>query len=831
MPNGTNFSNSIICKQLIDYVPDCLICTDRSGQVVLVNPAAEVMLGYTAAELHSLCLDDIFPGCENCTVLRHSCFFSPQYDGEGIERDSCEVSLRRKDGTLISALLSAKRITDPANPEAEFNLAILKDIRELKQTEARLTEEKQRYQTLFNSISDAVFLAPLSQEGVHGNFVEVNDVACKRLGYTRDELLSMNARILNPAANLTKVRSFGRDIRREGESIFESIHVAKDGTQIPVDVVARAVRIDGRDYVLSVVRDLRNHMRLKKEESRFGRLVDHSWDEIYVFEVDSLLLLQANQGARDNLGYTIKEIQELKITDIAPQTNEKAFHELTRPLFDGSKSRLIYETSHRRKNGSTYPVEVRLQLSHSEVPPVYLANVQDITQRKKTEQRLTFLASYDSLTGLPNRSLFIDRLDMALETSKRTDTLVAVIFLDLDGFKAINDTMGHDAGDKLIKQVGQRLKASVRKSDTVARLGGDEFTIIVTNVRHVAGVETVVRKIIKAFAKPFVINEHEVQTSTSMGITLFPFNDNDHAYSLIKQADTAMYQAKMQGKNNYQFYAASLAQSELRRHTLENELKFALNRKELELHYQPRVCLRSMKIIGVEALLRWNNPTLGAVSPVEFIPVMETTGCIREVGIWVLHQACQQLRSWLDEGLDLRLSVNVSGRQFAGGQFPSQVQEVLRQTGVPACNLEIEITEGVLISHSEEAASTLLALKDLGITISLDDFGSGYSSLNYLKQFPLDILKIDRSFIMDLAPDNDSSVIVEAIIRLAHCLRLTVTAEGIEDASKVNYLQDQGCDEGQGYYFGRPMAQQQFEELLRQKQCVPQATVQKVRTE
>ncbi len=817
MSSGTDLTTSAIWQQLSGYVPDCLICADSAGRVVHANPAAEAMLGYTAEELKGLRLDDLFPSCTECGSNcdgNKRCFFKARCS-VGKSCDSCEVMVRRKDGTTTEALLSTNQITDPANPESTVNLAILKDIHTLKQAEARLAEEKQRFEILFNSISDSVFLAPLSEEGVHGDFVEVNDVACMRLGYTREELLSMNARVLNPAANLTKVRSFGRNIRREGQLIFESIHVTKDGTHIPVDVVAKVVHIDGKDYVLSVVRDLRDHKRLQKEESRFGRLVDHSWDEIYVFEVDSLLLLQANQGARDNLGFSIREVQELKITDIAPQTSEEKFRALTAPLFDGSQSRLIYETTHQRKNGTTYPVEVRLQLSHSEVPPVFLANVQNITQRKKIERRLTFLASYDSLTGLPNRSLFIDRLEMALETSKRTETLVAVIFLDLDGFKSINDTMGHDAGDDLIKQVGQRLKASVRKSDTVARLGGDEFTVIITNIRHVDGVETVAKKIVEAIGEPFIINDQEVHTSTSMGITLYPFNDQDHAYSLIKQADTAMYQAKVHGKNNYQFYTASLARSELRRLTIENELKFALSRGELELHYQPRVCLKSMSIIGAEALLRWNNPDLGPVSPAEFIPIMEATGCIREVGAWVLRQACVQLRHWLDAGLELRLSVNVSARQFEGGQLPQQIRRVLAQTGVPAGNLEIEITEGVLISHSDEAAASLHALRDIGATVSLDDFGSGYSSLNYLKQFPIDILKMDRSFIMDLEPDSDSSVIVEAIISLAHSLRLTVTAEGIEDAARAAYLMDRGCDEGQGYYFGRPMAAEQFEQVLR----------------
>lgn len=777
------------------------------------NSAAGLLLGYSPAQLAALGRDALIPACTDCVDrLRDTCR-ARQSD----RPQSCEVVVMHRDGTSIPALVSIGTFARPDAADGPLDVIVLKDIRAMKQTEARLVEEKERFEILFNSIGDAVFLAPLSAEGVHGNFVQVNDVACARLGYTRQELLGMNARSINPAANSGRVRSFGRHIRREGETVFEAIHVAKDGTQIPVEVVAKVVRFGDQDYVLSMVRDLREHELPQQAESRLGRLLDHTWDEIYVFHSDTLRFVQANQGAMENLGYAKTELSLLGIADIAPKLSEKAFRQLAQALFDGTESRIIYETLHRRKNGTVYPVEVRLQLSHSEVPPVFLANVQDITSRRKIEKRLKHLANYDALTGLPNRTLFLDRLNVALETCRRRETLAAVIFLDLDGFKSINDTLGHDAGDRLIKEIGRRLKAAVRRSDTVARLGGDEFTVILTDVKCIDGAEIVAKRIIRSVAEPVVLGNESIRTSVSMGIALFSLDDDDNPYSLIKKADSAMYQAKKLGKNNFQFYADTLAQQETRRFKLENALKSVIARRELALHYQPRVDLRSMKAIGCEALLRWNSRDFGAVSPVEFIPIMEATGQIRDIGLWVLNQACLQLREWLRIAPGFRMSINVSARQFDGDRFLDQLRTVLDNTGVPPDCVEIEITEGVLIANSEQAERTLHELKQIGVAISLDDFGSGYSSLNYLRQFPIDIIKIDRSFIDEIDRNNDSTIIVEAIIGLAHNLDLTVTAEGVERVEHLEFLQKRGCDEVQGYLFGKPMPPEQFAALLEEQ--------------
>jgi len=794
-------------RRLIEQLPDAVLCVDACGKVHFENPNAINLLGYDSDEFARLEVSAMVFDAVHQHALDAAVLTQLARSGE-----SREVLIKRKDLSLIPALLSVSsfNLSDLANA----HLVLLKDIRQLKLSETSFHREKKLLEILLNNINEAVFLAPITAEGVHGNFVEVNDVASRRLGYSKQELLNMNARTINPAANLGRVKAFGKHIRREMDTIFEAIHVAKDGTQIPVEVVAKIIGIDGQDYVLSVVRDLREHKRLQQSEARFGRLIDHSWEEIYIFDSESLRFLQVNQGALNNLGYSSKEIQQLTVTEIKPEISEDDFRKLTKPLFDGSRSRIIFETIHRRRDGSVYPVEIRLQLSHSEVPPVFLANVQDITERKKAESHLQFLANYDSLTGLPNRSLFLDRLSMAIEHSKRTNTLTALIYLDMDEFKTINDTLGHLAGDELLRQVAKRLQGCARKSDTVARLGGDEFTVIVSNLNNTAGVEMVVKKIIESINAPFHISGQDLMVSTSLGVTFFPFSDKDDVYTLVKQADSAMYQAKRRGKNTFEFYTAQLWQSEIRRVKVEHAVKNALALGQLEVFYQPRVNLLNSKIVGAEALLRFNHPDLGMVSPSEFIPIVEKLNLINDIGEWVLLQACKQLRLWLANNIDFRMSVNVSARQLDSDRFVTQLQKVLDDTGICPNNLEIEITEGVLVSQSEQASNALLAIKSMGVKISLDDFGSGYSSLNYLKRFAINVLKIDRSFVMDIGKNLDSEVIVQAVIGLAKNLNLEVTAEGIETNFQLQFLKDSGCHEGQGYYFSKPITSNQLEKML-----------------
>jgi diguanylate cyclase (GGDEF)-like protein len=436
--------------------------------------------------------------------------------------------------------------------------------------------------------------------------------------------------------------------------------------------------------------------------------------------------------------------------------------------------------------------------------------------RKAAEERNARLAQFDSLTGLPNRHLFQDRLAQSVALARRGGATMAMLFIDLDRFKLVNDTMGHAAGDRLLKEAAVRLSRSVRASDTVARLGGDEFAATLLDLSRPGDAAVVAQKIIDALAEPFMLDGHDAYVSGSVGIALFP-GDSEDAAGLVMNADAAMYRAKERGRNNYQFYTRALNERAMQRLALESSLRKALDRQEFLLHYQPRLSLKTGRICGMEALLRWNHPERGVVAPAEFIPVLEETGLIVPVGEWVLRSACRQVRLWADEGLPVTsMAVNLSARQFQAPDLERSLMEILSGAGIDARVMELEITESLLIDDPDRAARTLRSLAACGLKISVDDFGTGYSSLAYLKRFPLDALKIDRSFVRDIARDADDAAITVAIIDLAHALGMEVVAEGVETRGQLDFLARHGCDEIQGFFFSPPIDAAQCARLLRE---------------
>ncbi len=431
-------------------------------------------------------------------------------------------------------------------------------------------------------------------------------------------------------------------------------------------------------------------------------------------------------------------------------------------------------------------------------------------ERKESDQHLTYLSHYDRLTGLANRELFRDRLHQAMTRAERSGQVIALLFLDLDRFKAVNDTLGHLAGDELLIEVAGRLKKSVRRSDTIARLGGDEFTVILEGLEDPLDAEVVCTKILKSLSEPVLIRNQEIYVTTSIGVTFFPADDVD-INGLLRNADAAMYRAKEEGRNRYNLFTADINARAVNRMAIESALRHALERQEFHLCYQPKVCVQTGLVLGAEALIRWDNPQRGLVSPVEFIPVAEDTGLIVQIGEWVLRRACADMRKWHAAGFEhVSVAVNLSARQFRHGELVSAVAKILADTGISPRQLELEITESLLMDDTEASQLALRALKALGTSIYLDDFGTGYSSLAYLKKFPLDGLKIDRSFINDLPGDTDGEAITSAILALSKALRLGVVAEGVETRDQLNFLRDAGCQVVQGYLFSRPLVFSDF---------------------
>jgi diguanylate cyclase (GGDEF)-like protein len=439
----------------------------------------------------------------------------------------------------------------------------------------------------------------------------------------------------------------------------------------------------------------------------------------------------------------------------------------------------------------------------------------DITARIRAESEIQQLINYDTLTGLPNRSLLHDRLKLAIAQASRDHHLVGVLFLDLDRFKGINDALGHRVGDRLLKTVAKRLSACVRESDTLARLGGDEFVAILIGVNSADGITTVAKKILMLVSEPIYIDEQEIYTTGSIGIAVYPM-DGDDSHTLLKHADLAMYQAKELDRNNFQFFSSEMNIKVLERMMLENSMRKALEREEFFLVYQPQVDARSGMITGMEALLRWQHPDLGLLTPDKFIYLAEETGFIIPIGEWVLRDACRQNKAWQLLGLPaVRVAVNLSAKQFGQYHLDEMISSALMETGLEPEWLELEITESAIMKNAEQNAGILRKLKDMGVSLAIDDFGTGYSSLSYLKHFPISRLKIDRSFVRDITTNPDDAAIAEIIIAMAQTLKLSVIAEGVETRAQMELLSFNNCIEMQGYLFSRPVPAEQFASLLR----------------
>jgi diguanylate cyclase (GGDEF)-like protein/PAS domain S-box-containing protein len=563
-------------------------------------------------------------------------------------------------------------------------------------------------------------------------------------------------------------------------------------------------------HVRYMLRAARGLLRLKLSEAKNQALLNAIPDLMFRINKEGIFL--EAKGSKEVV-YSLppQELVGKRLDEVLPRdVAQKTSSHVTRAFQTGETQLFVYEL---QTGDVTHYYEARIVVSGEEE---VLAIVRDVTERIRAEEQILRLAHYDSLTGLPNRLLFKDRLSQAMANAQRYGRKVAVMFLDLDHFKRINDTLGHNFGDLLLQRVGDRLMTCVRSTDsiarmvpeetkpTVARMGGDEFILMLSNIKQVQHVAIVAQRILNGLSQPFVVGTQEIYTSVSIGITIYPI-DSEDPETLLKYADTAMYQAKEKGRNNYQFYTGSMNVAAVERFTTENQLRRALARNEFQLYYQAQVDIRRRKVVGVEALVRWVHPEKGLVSPLSFIPLAEETGLIVPIGQWILRTACAQNQIWQKAGFaPVRMTVNISSVQFREKNFVENVVRTLADIGLDPQHLELELTEGVVMENVETTLATLHALKERGIQLAIDDFGTGYSSLSYLKRFPIHTLKIDRSFVKDLDRDPNAAAIGKSIIGLAHNLSLQVVAEGVETEQQMEFLQKCGCDHMQGYLFHMP---------------------------
>ena len=616
------------------------------------------------------------------------------------------------------------------------------------------------------------------------------------------------------------------------------------------DLAARA-RIAGPVEVASVARQF-NHMldaradaeeALRASEERLHGIVHMAAEAIVVVD-EQLDVVLFNPTAEAIFGCTAADAMGSNVERFIPPRLRAAWRDYMAAFVAGS-SGVVRMGEHGeilglRANGEEFPLEISLARISQRGRPLYSAVLNDISVRRRDQARMVALANFDALTGLSNRTVFQQRLQRSLVHAQRFNEGLAVLVLDLDRFKNVNDTLGHDAGDRVLQAVAERLKESLREADSVARLGGDEFAVLIEKVTELRLVGSIARKLLKAIAEVIMLGDQEYQITASIGISAYPADGSD-VITLLKNADIAMYRAKEQGKNKSQFYAAEMNAYSMARLSLETGLRHALERGEFLLHYQPKVDIASGRITGMEALVRWLRPeadrrkctadrrkctadrrecTSRMVSPAEFIPLAEETGLIEQIGAWVLRAACERNRAWQRQGMPpLRIAVNLSARQFVQVNLVSDVARVLDASGLAPGLLELEITESMVMDNPEQALKTLRQLKSMGIALAIDDFGTGYSSLGYLKRFPIDNIKIDRSFIKDIPRNSDDATITRTIIDMTHNLRLKAVAEGVETAAQLDFLREHGCDEMQGYYFSQPLAEDAFLALVQAQEA------------
>jgi diguanylate cyclase (GGDEF)-like protein/PAS domain S-box-containing protein len=768
-----------------------------------MNQAALRQYGFTEQEYLANKVTDIRPEEDIPAVLqdisKSSFGHQPQ---RGLWRH------RTKNGVLIDVEIVCNHIGFQG---VDAILVAAQNVTDRKRAEEMLQDSEKKYRALFEDSADAALL--IDETAV----LECNSAALEMFGYPA--LASMP----HPMVMSPRNQPDGKPSRVAGEqkmaetflngkAAFEWLHQRKNGEVFPAEVCLTGLTLSGRQVMLATVRDITERKRAEEallfKNALLEAQTETTTDGILAVD-DSDCIILVNKHFQ--LGFDIPD-------ELLDERDDQILRKHVMDKMEGPEAfiaKIKYLNSHRDEMSSD---EIRLKngtiFDRYSAPLVdstgkYRGRIwyhRDITERKAAEERIHFLAYYDALTALPHRALLQDRVDNALADARRRGEKIAVLFLDLDHFKAINDTFGHSFGDLLLKDVAKRIQHCGREQDTVARIGGDEFVILLSSAKDAAGAAIAAQRIVAALNESFVIQGQSLKVSCSIGVSMFPEHGAD-SEALIRNADAAMYCAKSDGRGKVRFFTDEMNAEALERLNMDKNLRLALDKGELSLMYQPQIEIETGRIIGFEALIRWEHPEMGLVPPERFIPSAESNGLIMPIGEWVLRTACTQAKTWQDNGLAaVSMAVNVSAVQFRQQGFTALIRRVLKDTGLPAQHLELELTESLLLSNADVVFRTLQDLKEMGLQLAIDDFGTGYSSLSYLKQFPVDRLKIDRSFIRDIASDYNDAAITIAIISMAKSQNLKVIAEGVEDKAQLSFLREHHCDEMQGFYFSKPIS-------------------------
>ena len=805
-PTDTNMVHDRY-RSLFERSPEAVVVTTTDGRIIDFNAAALTFFHVTRSEFRDASIIPFYANrADREQVIR-------QARTAGLVHDTPVIFVDNQ-SQLKHALMTTMRLDDPEGRLYGYQ-SMIRDVTKRRIAEQKLHNQKNYAEQLIDIAPEAIAIIDLEDR-----VMRVNEEFCRLFQYSEADCVGRRMDELIVPEQL-KAESLSLTARAGSGDCFEveSRRMKRDGTLVDVSVLAKPIATeDDAPAIYVIYRDITQRINaqeaLIKSEERHRTVLEAAPDPVIVKDMNERVIY-LNPAFTRVFGWTLEESRNRTI-DFVPEESRSITGEFMAQIKKGISFSGV-ETRRHTKSGQTVDVSISgaVFLDGHGRPEGFVNTLQDITERRKKDEELKYVAYHDMLTGLPNRKSFYMCIDDLLHHSSRrnSDRAWALMFLDLDKFKQVNDALGHDTGDQLLKSVAGRLKGCLRETDHLFRLGGDEFTIILTNLGRDIDVARVARKILKSITRPFFISSQEIFTSTSIGISVFP-NDGWDVEGLVKNADMAMYAAKENGGSGYRFFTEEMNRKALHRMKMESSLRKALNRKEMMLYYQPLVN-EANRIVGMEALLRWHHPEMGLILPNDFIRITEETGIIVPLGRWVLETACTQNKRWLDMGFgDLFVAVNISARQLQEPDFVAMVLEIVAQSGLPPNLLKLEVTESSVIRNPEVCIAKMKALRDKGISFSIDDFGTGYSSLSYLKRFPIDTLKIDRSFVSDAMNNKGDREIIKTIIDMARNLNIDAVAEGVETQEQMDFLSSYGCNSMQGFLFAHPVPVEKFKDLL-----------------